>query len=118
LHTKKETTMATRLHLKLGILAALTALAALMLFGTGSALAAAPDVVGPGDGPFLCPSVGQGVVNNPHGAGQLPGGSYTFLPGNNQAGAHANDNALNTLPAAQSPPPGGGNSDWSPIWPY
>jgi hypothetical protein len=110
--------MSTRRHMKLGILAALTALAALMLFGTGSALAAAPDVVGPGNGPFLCPSVGQGVLNHTPDAGQLPNGSYTFLPGNNQAGAHANANALNTLPASESPGPGDGNSDWSPIWPF
>ena len=107
--------MSVRHHKKLGILVALTALATLMVFGTGSALAAAPDVVGPGNGPFLSPSVGQGVVHNPHGAGQLPGDRYTFLPGHNQAGANAN--ALNTLPAAESPGPGNGNSDWSPIWP-
>ena len=111
--------MSTRHHMRLGILVALTALAALMVFGTGSALAAAPDVVGPGNGPFLCPSVGQGVLNhNPDAGGPLPGGGYTFLPGNNQAGAHADANSLNTLPAGESPGPGNGNSDWSPIWPY
>ena len=111
--------MSTRHHMRPGILVALTALAALMVFGTGSALAAAPAVVGPGDGPFLCPSVGQGVLNhNPGAGGPLPGDRYTFLPGNNQAGAHANVNALNTLPAPESPGPGNGNSDWSPIWPY
>ena len=114
----KEATMSTRRHMKVGILAALAALAALLVFGTGSALAAAPGVVGPGDGPFLCPSVGAGYVNNHPDAGQLPSGDYTFLPGNNQAGAHANANALNTLPAGESPGPGDGNSDWSPIWPY
>jgi hypothetical protein len=110
--------MSRRRHLKVAMLGTFAALAALMVFGTGSALAAAPDVVGPGSGPFLCPSVGQGVTNNRPDAGQLPDGSYTFLPGNNQAGAHANANALNTLPASQSPGPGNGNSDWSPIWPY
>ncbi len=110
--------MSTRHHMKLGILVAVTALAVLMVFGTASALAAAPDVVGPGNGPFLCPSVGQGVLNHNPDAGQLPSGGYTFLPGNNQAGANANANSLNTLPAGESPGPGNGNSDWSPIWPY
>ena len=72
--------MSTRHHMRLGIMVALTALVALMVLGTGSALAAAPDVVGPGNGPFLCPSVGQGVLNHNPDAGQLPNGSYTFLP--------------------------------------
>jgi hypothetical protein len=109
----------TRAHdFRLAIMLAVAVLAALFVFGTSTAFAAAPDVVGPGDGPFLCPSVGQGVLNHRPDAGQLPNGSYTFLPGNNQAGAHANENALNTLPASQSPGPGGGNSDWSPIWPF
>jgi hypothetical protein len=109
----------TRVHnVKLAIVVALTAVAALLLLGTGTAFAAAPDVVGPGNGPFLCPSVGQGYVNNHPDAGQLPDGSYTFLPGHNQAGANANGNALNTLPASESPGPGNGNSDWSPIWPF
>lgn len=100
------------------ILLALTALAALMVLGTGTALAAAPDVVGGGNGPFLCPSVGAGILNHTPDAGQLPSGGYTFLPGHNQAGAVVNENALNTLPAGESPGPGDGNSDWSPIWPF
>jgi hypothetical protein len=104
--------------LKLAIMLGLTALAAFLVLGTGTAFAAAPDVVGPGSGPFLCPSVGQGVVNNRPDAGQLPDGSYTFLPGHNQAGANADESALNTLPASESPGPGDGNSDWSPIWPF
>jgi hypothetical protein len=110
--------MSVRQHLKVGIVASLAALAALLLLGTGSALAAAPDVVGGGEGPFLCPSVGAGYVNNHPDAGQLPDGSYTFLPGHNQAGAHVNENGTNTLPASESPGPGDGNSDWSPIWPF
>ena len=70
--------------------------------------------------PFLCPAVGgpNGAGGPPGAGGPLPGGQNTFLPGQNQAGTHANENALNTLPAGLSPGPGNGNSDWSPIWPY
>ena len=98
------------------------ALAAILMVGVTSALAGPPPVVGPGDGttPFLCPSVGKGVANNADKKptlGQLPDGSYTFLPGHNQAGAHANPHAFNTLSPGESPGPGNGNSDWSPIWP-
>jgi hypothetical protein len=81
----------------------------------GIASAAQPD--GPATGPsgqFLCPAVGQGV---PHATGTLASGQQTFLPGNNQAGAHANANALNTDNPGTTAGPGGGNSDWSPIWP-
>ena len=76
--------------------------------------------------PFLCPIVGDGVVNaDAHNGdngvsniGPLPGsGGASLLPGNNQAGANANANALNTENPDTSPGPGGGNSDWSPIWP-
>ncbi len=82
------------------------------------AFAAAPPVVG-GDGttPFLCVNVGAGVLNHRPDAGLLGSGGYTFLPGHNQAGAHANMNAVNPQGPAASPGPGNGNSDWSPIWP-
>jgi hypothetical protein len=87
------------------------------------ALAAPPD--GPAtDGAFLCPAVGDGVKNaDEHNGdngvstiGPIASG-WSFLPGNNQAGAHANDGAWNTDGPGTSPGPGGGNSDWSPIWP-
>ena len=87
------------------------------------ALAAPPD--GPAtDGAFLCPAVGDGVANadshnGDHGVsviGPIASG-WSFLPGNNQAGAHANDNAWNSEGPASSPGPGNANSDWSPIWP-
>jgi hypothetical protein len=92
----------------------------------GIASAAKPD--GPATGPlgqFLCPAVGQGVVNaDAHNGdhsdvntGTLASGDQTFLPGNNQAGAHADANALNTDNPDTTAGPGGGNSDWSPIWP-
>lgn len=96
----------------------------------GAVFAGPPD--GPGTGPngeFLCPAVGAGVANadsnnGDHGVAlindgnALPGsGDFSFLPGNNQAGANANSNALNTEGPGTSPGPGGGNSEWSPIWP-
>jgi hypothetical protein len=67
----------------------------------------------------LCPAVGNETAaeHNGQGWGELPNDNYTFLPGNNQAGANANPNALNELGPGDSPGPGGGNSDWSPIWP-
>ena len=90
------------------------------------AMAAAPDgPVGPADGDFLCPAVGAGVEiaddhNGDNGVdafGPISSGDYSFLPGNNQAGAHANSQALNTEGPESSPGPGDGNADWSPLWP-
>ena len=100
---------------------------ALALFAMqGSALASGPpDVVGPADGAFLCPAVGDGVANaDAHNGdngvsviGPIGSGDYSFLPGHNQAGANANPGAQNADGPGTSPGPGGGNSDWSPIWP-
>ena len=78
-----------------------------------------------GADPFLCPAVGDGVQNAAAHGGNVGGGSpildiasgTSFLPGNNQAGANSNPNGHNTLGPGESPGPGGGNSDWSPIWP-
>jgi hypothetical protein len=78
------------------------------------------------EGQFLCPITGDGVVNaDDHNGdngvsniGPLPGsGGASLLPGNNQAGAQADTNALNLEGPGTSPGPGDGNSDWSPIWP-
>jgi hypothetical protein len=99
---------------------------AAVLTTAGIASAAKPD--GPATGPqgqFLCPAVGDGVIaadaaNGDHSevnTGTINSGQQTFLPGNNQAGAHANDNSLNTDNPDTTAGPGGGNSDWSPIWP-
>ena len=69
---------------------------------------------------FLCPVVGQGVLHAPGRADAVitPPVGTSFLPGNNQAGAHANPNAWNTDgPGNPDAGPGGGNSDFSPIWP-
>jgi hypothetical protein len=81
-------------------------------------VASADPGVGP-NGEFLCPAVGNATAAAHNGQewGSLPNENFTFLPGNNQAGNHADENALNTEGPADSPGPGGGNSDWSPIWP-
>lgn len=89
------------------------AFVALLAFSVAPAAAAAPNVVGPENGTaFLCPAVG-----GPNAGGPLVGGQNTFLPGHNQAGAHANAKSNNTQGPGQSPGPGNGNSEWSPIWP-
>lgn len=66
-------------------------------------------------GAFLCPVVGDGVLNadahngdNRVSAIQPPVGT-SLLPGNNQAGANANPSSYNS--------DGPGNPDFSPIWP-
>lgn len=92
-----------------------------MVATQGTAFAGTPD--GPASGPngeFLCPAVGNAnaAAHNGQEWFGIASGDYSFLPGNNQAGAHANWNALNPLDPSQSPGPGGGNSDWSPIWPH
>ena len=83
---------------------------------------------------FLCPVVGDGVINadahngdNGVDAGAPPAGT-SLLPGEpwappgdpdagNQAGIHANDHAYNTLPPSDPDAGPGGNPDFSPIWP-
>ena len=72
---------------------------------------------------FLCPVVGDGVINADENNGdngvsviQPPVGT-SFLPGNNQAGNNANDNALNTSGPGNPDAGPGGNPDFSPIWP-
>ena len=86
--------------------------------------AAADGPVGPDNGVFLCPIVGIGVLNADANNGDngvsliipQPGAGISFLPGNNQAGAHANHNAYNGL---GGPGPGnnpGHNPDFTPIW--
>lgn len=94
------------------------AIVALLAFSAVPAAAAAPAVVdGSGGTAFLCPAVGAGVLNHRPDAGELPNENYTFLPGHNQAGANASMNSNNTLGPGESPGPGNGNTDWSPIWP-
>ena len=75
------------------------------------------------DDPFLCPVVGDGVLNadahNGHnGVATIgPDVGTSLLPGNNQAGANANANAYNTQGPVEGAGPGG-NPDFSPIWPH
>ena len=99
----------------LGVLLAFTSIAA----------ADKPDgPVDPSNGVFLCPIVGGGLItadanNGDNGVSLIipqPGAGISFLPGNNQAGAHANHNAYNGL---GGPGPGnnpGHNPDFTPIW--
>jgi hypothetical protein len=106
---------------------AIAALASAAIVATAG-IAAAAQPSGPATGPegqFLCPAVGAGVItadaaNGSHSevdTGTINSGQQTFLPGNNQAGAHVNSNALNTDNPGTTAGPGNGNSDWSPIWP-
>ena len=106
----------------LGLLAAI---AATVLAMQATALAAPPEVVGPENGAFLCPAVGHGVEiadanNGDNGVstiGPIASGDQSFLPGRNQAGANSNPQSHNAEGPGTSPGPGGGNTDWSPIWP-
>lgn len=72
---------------------------------------------------FLCPVVGDGVINADSHNGdngvsviQPPVGT-SFLPGNNQAGANSNTNAHNSSGPGDPDAGPGGNPDFSPIWP-
>jgi hypothetical protein len=105
------------LKLRLMIVAGVLAIGFVVSVFTATVASADPGV-GP-NGEFLCPAVGNATAAeaNGQGWGSLPNENYTFLPGNNQAGNHANSNALNTEGPGQSPGPGNGNSNWSPIWP-
>ena len=104
-------------RIKLGVMAAAVMVAGgAWMAGTGVSHAEEPD-------PFLCPAVGDGVFNatahnNENGVQAFPIASGASIrPGQNQAGANANSNAVNPLGPGDSAGPGGGNSDWSPIWP-
>jgi hypothetical protein len=71
--------------------------------------------------PFLCPIVGDGVLNaDAHNgdngvAAIMPPAGTSLLPGNNQAGAQANPNAYNAFggPEAGNTP---GTAGFTPIW--
>ena len=84
-------------------------------------------VAGPGiasaDAAFLCPIVGDGVINADANNGDNgvavinPPAGTSFLPGNNQAGANSNTNAHNTSGPGDPDAGPGGNPNFSPIWP-
>ncbi|MDA0988754.1 MAG: hypothetical protein O2783_06450 [Chloroflexi bacterium] len=75
------------------------------------------------DSAFLCPVVGDGVLNadahnGDNGVSTItPPVGTSFLPGNNQAGANANPSAYNTDGPGNPDAGPGGNPDFSPIWP-
>ncbi len=108
---------------KLRVLAATALIAVGLIGGTALVSADAPDgPVGP-PGPFLCPVVGDGVLNADDHNGDngvatiTPPAGTSLLPGNNQAGANANPSSYNS-DAPSDPDAGpGGNPDFSPIWP-
>ena len=72
---------------------------------------------------FLCPVVGDGVLNadahnGDHGVSAInPPVGTSFLPGKNKAGANSNPNAHNTSGPGNPDAGPGGNPDFSPIWP-
>jgi len=72
---------------------------------------------------FLCPVVGDGVLNadahnGDHGVEAItPPVGTSQLPGKNRAGAHANPNAYNTDGPGNPDAGPGRNPDFSPIWP-
>jgi hypothetical protein len=80
--------------------------------GTAEAASAAP---------FLCPVVGDGVLNadahnGANGVGAItPPAGTSLLPGNNQAGANANPAAYNEFggPDSGNVP---GTAGFTPIW--
>jgi hypothetical protein len=91
------------------IVPALAAAGVLMTMGSASAA------------PFLCPIVGGGVNNadSHNGSNGVeainPAAGTSLLPGNNQAGAHADDSAYNENggPVAGNQP---GTAGFTPIW--
>jgi hypothetical protein len=73
--------------------------------------------------PFLCPVVGDGVLNADDKNGDNgvvaiePPVGTSLLPGKNQAGANANPNAYNSKGPGDPTAGPGHNPDFSPIWP-
>lgn len=75
------------------------------------------------DPAFLCPVVGDGVLNadsrnGGHGVQAItPPVGTSLLPGKNKAGEQANPNAYNTEGPGNPDAGPGHNPDFSPIWP-
>ena len=93
----------------------ISAFVAMTLVAGGSGIASADQTGDPNA--FICPVVGEGVLNSPKLDAHLFdfGGAATFLPGNEQAGGHANSNGLNAngTPSATNLP---GAKGFTPIW--
>jgi hypothetical protein len=70
---------------------------------------------------FLCPIVGEGVLKNGRGGHDViePPAGTSFFPGDNQAGDHANENAINRNGGPDLPEnnPHDGTPGYTPIWP-
>ena len=94
----------------------------LVTFGVLLMVAIGTTAIAPADDPFLCPVVGDGVLNADDHNGDngvatiTPDVGTSLLPGNNQAGANSDPNAHNTQGPVEGAGPGG-NPDFSPIWP-
>lgn len=101
----------------------LVAVSALSIALFSSSVIASADQDNGVDDAFLCPVVGHGVLNadeNNGGNGVeaiTPPVGTSLLPGKNQAGKHANANALNPEGPGNPDAGPGGNPDFSPIWP-
>ena len=67
---------------------------------------------------FLCPIVGDGVLKNGRGGNGVinPPAGTSFLPGKNQAGEHANENAYNKNGGPDAGNNPGHNPGYTPIW--
>ena len=92
-----------------------------LALATGVAVAAMGTAGAASAQPFLCPIVGDGVVNADTRNGDngvqaiSPPAGTSLLPGNNQAAANANANAYNAFggPTAGNTP---GTPGFTPIW--
>lgn len=98
----------------------ITSFAVFMAFALAFAFSVTPALAADA---FLCPVVGDGVLNadannGDNGVSTInPPVGTSFFPGNNQAGANSNPNAHNTSGPGDPDAGPGGNSDFSPIWP-
>jgi hypothetical protein len=90
--------------------------ASLVLFLGATGFASADQDNGVGTS-FLCPIVGDGVLDAPGIDAISPPAGTSILPGKNQAGLHANAHALNSheggTPTAGNVP---GAEGFTPIW--
>ena len=95
----------------------------LVVFGLLAGMMTVSTAVAFAEDAFLCPVVGDGVLNaddqngdNGVEAIEPPVGT-SFLPGNNQAGVNADDSAYNADGPSNPDAGPGANPDFSPIWP-
>ena len=92
------------------------------VFGAVVFFAGATGVASADQDVFLCPIVGDGVinadsVNGDNGVAVIgPDAGTSLLPGNNQAGPNANDSAYNGGGGPSFGNNPGHNPDYTPIW--